>query len=1033
MSHTTDPAAHAAASSCTETPIQLPPQLPPSPCCCESDPVLGLKQLFVDYFQGRGMAAGRDPATRPVFLRLHGVAHGRFVVDPTLPESLRVGLFAQAREYPAWVRFSADVQPGNPDLKGTTGIGIKLFGVEGEKLLAPDQRATTHDFILQNHDVFFVDTAKDMCEFTCQSLHGKGDEYLATHPRTAQVLNDMEKVVDSVLGIDYWSVLPFRFGEGRFVKYKLEHLPPLQRPMPPCDDPVDFDDPFYLRADLHARLRAGSARFRLLVQFQTNETEMPLDAATVQWSEQASPPIEVGILELPMQDLDTRNQDSYGENLAYNTWHALPQHAPVGSLAEARRVVYQASANNRRNTNGVPTGEPTERRPPQYAPGVDYPAARDTRVVRAAIHPAIGIARVGNSAEAFYIGPQLSEPPIQPQGFYRDATGALKREAAEFRIYGYNAAGEVVRELTADWAEISWTVHLANSKAAWYQWQIAMDIPEAADTVLPLRNAQVATRDTLIIDAGPQRVVGRGDGPVLCGGSFTGVPVNLGQLRTDADGRLLVLAGHGVSASPNNAPIFNPKDGNSFINADGWYDDTADGTVSASVHIEGRAIPVESAWVVTAPPNYAPQLKAERTLYDLLFDLYVQAGWLPLPAEVHFQNDIYPILQRLTGLQWVNQGFATLFGFGGRFDFEDPNLIAKLSTLPPAGAYDPNAELRRQVFNSFRPPNPPDGNQQPWPWLYGDAMEIPAGESPRQNASVSATQYALLKRWMLGQFSPGFEPQRQCPASIDDLPLAAQPAMLDRAALEFCLADAFHPGCELTWPMRHLSLYRAPFRIRQRPPGEAAPDYGATLNQATALSAQGPLHAQSPGDLNRWMGLPWQADTAFCRAGYDTDYDPFAPTFWPARVPNHVLTAEDYAIVIDPSQPMDRRIEAFSKRTSWNKPLHGDTAGQMVEMVRIFGSMGLVESRPGVSDSPSFPAQMQVAAYGPEVSAADASSLSPAALEAAAASRAAEPGAAQAHPKLHAKAGVLAHGANFDSAEDAQAAPLPVRRGKPRS
>ena len=42
---------------------------------------------------------------------------------------------------------------------------------------------------------------------------------------------------------------------------------------------------------------------------------------------------------------------------------------------------------------------------------------------------------------------------------------------------------------------------------------------------------------------------------------------------------------------------------------------------------------------------------------------------------------------------------------------------------------------------------------------------------------------------------------------------------LDKAALHFCLADAFHPGCELTWPMRHASLYSAPFRIR---PGQGA-------------------------------------------------------------------------------------------------------------------------------------------------------------------------------------------------------------------
>lgn len=1007
--------ASAKVGSCATTPIELPPLLPPSPCCCDTDPVAGLKQLFVDYYQGRGMAAGRNPATRPVFLRLHGAAYGKLTLDPSLPDNLKVGVFGQATSYDVWVRFSADLQPGLPDLKGTTGIAIKLFGVAGRKLLPPDEEALTQDFILQNHDVFFVDTAKDMCEFTCQSLHGEGDAYLKTHPVTAQILDDMEKVVDSALTTPYWSVLPSRFGSTRYIKYKLE---PLDAAAP--DAPPDFADPFYLRADLHSRLRNGPARFRFMVQFRTDDATMPLDAATVRWSETASPPVQLGILELPRQDLDARGQSTYAENLAYNPWHSLPEHEPVGSLSEARKVVYRASAANRRNVNGVPQGEPVVPRPADYAPGVPYPAAKDTTVVRAAIHPAIGIARVGNSEQDFFIGPQVIEPPPRAPGFYRDSRGALKREAAQFRVYGYNAAGEVVRELTSDWAEIGWTVHLANKKAAWYQWQIAMDIPEAATTVLPRRNPKVMARDTLIIDAGPRRISGNQAEPVLCAGEFTGVAVKLGELHTDDKGRLLVLGGHGVSASPNGAPIFNPADGNSFINADDWYDDTCDGTVTATVTIEGRAIPVESAWVVSAPPNYAPQIKGERSLYDLLYDLYVQAGWLPAPATISFVNDVYPILHRLSGLQWVNQGFATQFGHNGRFDFNSPALLERLATLPPPGSYDPNTELRRQIFTSFRPPQAADGNQLPWPWLYGDAMDVPAGNSPRQNASISQTQYDILQRWVDGDF---VDDRASAPApaqDIDAVPVAEQPAMLDRAALEFCLADAFHPGCEMTWPMRHLTLYDKPFRIRQRAADTPEPDYGATLDQSTALSAQGPLYAQGPGDINRWMGLPWQADTAFCRAGYDTAYDPFAPTFWPARVPNHVLTASDYEVVVNESQPLARRIEAFGNRTSWNKPLHGSTAAQMEQMVSHFGSMGLLEVRPGVTGNPVFPAIMMVASYGPDVAAADTTSLSsPATLAAAPAST---PATSETRS--------LPHGANFASHEEARSAPLPVRHGK---
>jgi hypothetical protein len=62
-------------------------------------------------------------------------------------------------------------------------------------------------------------------------------------------------------------------------------------------------------------------------------------------------------------------------------------------------VVYQASANVRRDFNGIPLGEPVEPRPDEWRPGVPYPAGKDETVVHAKIHPAIGVARVGNSDE----------------------------------------------------------------------------------------------------------------------------------------------------------------------------------------------------------------------------------------------------------------------------------------------------------------------------------------------------------------------------------------------------------------------------------------------------------------------------------------------------------------------------------------------------------------------------------------------------------------------------------------------------------
>jgi L-lysine epsilon oxidase-like protein len=64
--------------------------------------------------------------------------------------------------------------------------------------------------------------------------------------------------------------------------------------------------------------------------------------------------------------------------------------------------------------------------------------ATDRNIVRALIHPAIGIARVGNSNEpdGYFVGPEVVDEPALAEGQYKDKHGALKRQAARFHIYG---------------------------------------------------------------------------------------------------------------------------------------------------------------------------------------------------------------------------------------------------------------------------------------------------------------------------------------------------------------------------------------------------------------------------------------------------------------------------------------------------------------------------------------------------------------------------------------------------------------------
>src|SRR5690606_8321765 len=86
-------------------------------------------------------------------------------------------------------------------------------------------------------------------------------------------------------------------------------------------------------------------------------------------------------------------------------------------------------------------------------------AADLDRVARVAIHPAIGVARVGNSRDAFFFGPEV--PGALPAGPFKDPTGAVARQAARFRLFGYDADGRVVGELTAADVDVTWRVTVA--------------------------------------------------------------------------------------------------------------------------------------------------------------------------------------------------------------------------------------------------------------------------------------------------------------------------------------------------------------------------------------------------------------------------------------------------------------------------------------------------------------------------------------------------------------------------------------------
>jgi hypothetical protein len=464
------------------------------------------------------------------------------------------------------------------------------------------------------------------------------------------------------------------------------------------------------------------------------------------------------------------------------------------------------------------------------------------------IHPAIGVARVGDSPDAYFVGPEapgvpasLTNPGAAPEhrARYKDSRHRIKRQGARFRIYEYTTdpAGVVtrVREITSADAEIEWEVHLANRKAA----EAKRFFPVAGRT---LRNKGV-DRKKLVIDPGAHRIGGTNQAKTLAATFMGSVAVVLGDLLTDSAGRLIVLGGHGTSQSHDGRRLSDSDD--DFADNDGWCDDTSDGPVSATVKLHGATpVAADAAWVIVAPPDFAPAIENVVTLYDLVYDMMaVQDPSLAVTATsaVSFTTDIYPILRRVSNMHWVSD-----FAGDGHGPATAGHFISELATL---ASNTPENSRRRSIFRKLQ--NPRGGGTGDMPKL-ATAPDIPG-------VPLTHVQYQRMARWAEGTFDADWTGTVPTPPLFDQLPTKDQPQALDRAALESCVGGPFFPGIEVGRIMLEKTTYQAgrPFRINT---------------------------ARRPGELTARMAVPWQADFFACESDNQVSMD-----WWPGQRPDQVL------------------------------------------------------------------------------------------------------------------------------------------------
>ena len=315
-----------------------------------------------------------DHAVRAVHAKAHGIAKGTLTIRDGLPPELAQGLFASPSRYDAILRISTNAGDIlDDDIALPRGLALKVMGVEGERLPG-SEGDTTQDFIMVNGPVFSAPDADAFLK-NLKLLAKTTDRAEGAKKILSSVLQGTNTVLSAVgiesptiqqlggapqvhpLGETYYSQTPSRFGDY-IGKWQLVPVSPELTSR--TDEIIDIAGrPDAIREEVKRGLVEGGGTWELRVQLNTDLDTMSIEDSTKPWDEQESPFRTVATLEVPAQIAWRHGEsDRLDDALAFNIWHGLAAHRPLGGINRARNETYVKSADFRRSSNGCPMQEP---------------------------------------------------------------------------------------------------------------------------------------------------------------------------------------------------------------------------------------------------------------------------------------------------------------------------------------------------------------------------------------------------------------------------------------------------------------------------------------------------------------------------------------------------------------------------------------------------------------------------------------------------------------------------------------------------
>ena len=324
----------------------------------EAETFAKIEQAFVKISDANRETEGRD--MRASHAKATGLLTGFLEVVDGLPEELAQGIAAGLGRYEALVRFAQGPGELLEDRVSThRGMAIKLLGVDGPRIDESSELAT-QDFLLEPGPAFIHSTPKTFladCKAGVSNAPSMPMGVKSVVSKVARVTNTLIGDASKILGFlghpsvhplaeNYFSQAPIRWGKY-MAKVAMAVSPQTLESI--GDKKIDAsDDPNAFRHAVMEFFSNNDAIFDLRVQLNTNLDDMPIENASVEWSQEDSPYQTVAVLTLPAQEAFSENRRVlFDEKLSFSPANGLEDHRPLGGVMRARLAVYPQMAARR--------------------------------------------------------------------------------------------------------------------------------------------------------------------------------------------------------------------------------------------------------------------------------------------------------------------------------------------------------------------------------------------------------------------------------------------------------------------------------------------------------------------------------------------------------------------------------------------------------------------------------------------------------------------------------------------------------------